>query len=36
MNWGRYVRRTAIAIGAAFVVAAGMYLAIRLGMHELR
>jgi hypothetical protein len=35
MNWGQYVRNTAIAIGVAFLVAAGIYLAIRFNMREL-
>jgi hypothetical protein len=35
MNWGEQVRRTAIAIGVTFLVAVGIYLAIRFNMREM-
>jgi hypothetical protein len=35
MNWGQYFRHTAIAVGVVFLVAAGIYLAIRFGTREL-
>jgi hypothetical protein len=30
MNWGHFVRNAAVAIGITFVVAVGVYLALRL------
>jgi hypothetical protein len=30
MNWGHVVRNAAVAIGITFVVAVGVYLALRL------
>jgi hypothetical protein len=35
MNWTRLARHTAIAIGITLVVAAGVYLAVRLFMLDL-
>jgi hypothetical protein len=35
MNWGQYFRHTVIAIGVTFLVAAGIYLAIRFNMREM-
>jgi hypothetical protein len=35
MNWGQIARHTATAVGITFLVAAGVYLAVRLLMIEL-
>jgi hypothetical protein len=35
MNWSQYIRHTAIAIGVTFLVAAGIYIAIRFNVREL-
>jgi hypothetical protein len=35
MNWGQFVRHTAIAISVTFVVVAGIYLAVRFTLFDL-
>jgi hypothetical protein len=35
MNWSQLARHTATAIGITFVVAAGIYFAVRLGLFNL-
>lgn len=36
MNWSQLARHTATAIGIAFVIAAGIYFAIRFSLFALR
>jgi hypothetical protein len=35
MNWGQFVRHTAIAIGVTVVVVAGIYLATKFTLFDL-